>query len=125
MCINNRKKRLEDIQVRIKQGTLRKTEKYKFLGNFVNEKGNMEDQINHMETKIYGVIREGNILCCPQKVGKAEIEAKKLIYKAQIIPAVFYNLEGWTNLRKSDWERLEAIQGKILRGLLGLPKSTP
>ena len=79
----------------------------------------------YMESKIPGVIREGNKLCCSQKVGKAEIEAKKLIYKAQITPAIFYNLEAWTNLRKSDWERIERIQGKILRGLFGLPKSTP
>ena len=66
------------------------------------------------------------MLCCPQKVGKVEIEAKKLVYKAQIIPAVFYNLEAWTNLRKSDWERIERIQAKIIKGLFfGLPKNTP
>ena len=47
------------------------------------------------------------------------------MYKAQIIPAIFFNLEGWTNIGKSDWERLEAIQGKILRGILGVPQSTP
>ena len=104
---------------------LRKTEKYKFLGNYVNEKGNMEDQINFMESKVPGVIRECNKMCCSRKVGKDEVEANKLVYKAQIIPAIFFNLEGWTNIGKSDWERLDAIQGKILRGILGVPQSTP
>ena len=124
MCINNRKRNLEDIRVEINQGMLRRTEKYKYLGNFVNEKGNMDAQLEYMETKIPCVIREGNKLCCPQKVGKAEIDAKILVHKAQIVPAVFYNLEAWMNIRKADWERIERIQLKILRGLFGLTKNT-
>ena len=93
------------------------------MGNYVNEKGNMEDQINFMESKY----REssGNVTnVLPAKSG-SKVEAKKLVYKAQIIPAIFFNLEGWTNIGKSDWERLDAIQGKILRGILGVPQSTP
>ena len=38
---------------------------------------------------------------------------------------MFHNIEAWTNLRKTDWEKMESLQGKILRGLFGLPKSTP
>ena len=38
---------------------------------------------------------------------------------------VFHNTEAWTNLRKSDWEKLDSIQRRLLRGIYGLPKSTP
>ena len=41
------------------------------------------------------------------------------------MPAVFFNIEGWTNLRKSDTEKLKSLQGKILKGIVGLPKGTP
>ena len=78
-----------------------------------------------METKAIGVVREGNKLCCQNKVGKAEFDSKKLVYEMQMVPAVFFNLEVWTNLRKSDITKLESIQGKIMRGTFGLPKSTP
>jgi hypothetical protein len=104
---------------------LRKTDKYKFLGNYVNDKGNIDDQLKFMESKVSGAIREANKICCQNKVGKGVFEAKKLVYRLQVTKAVFHNIEAWTNLRKADWEKLECIQGKILRGLFGLPKSTP
>ena len=125
MCLKNGKRDVENIEVEVKQGKLEKTKSYKLLGNYINEQGNLDDQLKYMETKAVGVVREGNKLCCQNKVGKAEFEAKKLVYEMQMVPAVFFNLEVWTNLRKSDVTRLESIQGKIMRGSFGLPKSTP
>ena len=58
-------------------------------------------------------------------MGIYEWDGKKTVYEAQITPAVFHNIEAWTNLRKTDWEKMESLQGKILRGIFGLPKSTP
>ncbi len=42
-----------------------------------------------------------------------------------IWPSLFFNIEGWSNLREADKEKLEVLQGKVLKGLMGLPKSTP
>ena len=125
MCVKNRKKNTENIEVRIKQGVVGQVKTYKLLGNYVNEKGNMDDQLQHMETKAIILIREANKLCCQYKVGISEFEAKNLVFHATITTAIFYNIETWTNLRNSDWEKMEVIQGKILKGLYGLPKSTP
>ena len=58
-------------------------------------------------------------------VGEMEVVVKMLLYEMTITPTIFYNIEAWTNLRKSDKERLEVIQGKTLKKLLRLPKSTP
>ena len=91
----------------------------------VNNKGNMDDQIKYMEGKVGGIIREGVKMCCANRIGKWEIEAKKLIYETLAIHSIYYNIETWTNLRKTDIEKLKSIQGKVLRGLIGLPKSTP
>jgi hypothetical protein len=41
------------------------------------------------------------------------------------VQAIFYNLEVWINLRQQDHDKLEVIQGKVLKGLFGLPKATP
>ena len=125
MCMKNRKRDAENIEVEVKQGKLEQTQSYKLLGNYINEQGNLDDQLQYMETKAIGVVREGNKLCCQNKVGKAEFDSKKLVYEMQMVPAVFFNLEVWTNLRKSDITKLESIQGKIMRGTFGLPKSTP
>ena len=125
MCISNRKKNIEDIEVEVAQGKLLRTIVHKFLGNYVNEKGNLDDQLKYMESKVGGLVSEANKICCQKKLGVYEWDGKKTVYEAQIIPAVFHNIEAWTNLRKTDWEKMESLQGKILRGLFGLPKSTP
>ena len=47
------------------------------------------------------------------------------MYKQLAVPSIFYDVEAWTNLRNYDIQKLECIQGKVLKGLFGLPKSTP
>merc|ERR1712013_587737 len=84
----------------------------------------MDDQLKDMEKKAVNVAREANKICSQHKVGKFEYEAKKLIYVTQGVPAVYYNVEVWTNLRKSDVAKLKSIQGQLLKKLFGLPKST-
>ena len=125
MCITNGSKKVEDIEVEVAQGKLGKTSVHKVLGNYVNDKGNMQDQLKFMEEKLGAVISETNKICSQNKLGKLEWEGKKTVYEEQIIHAVFHNTEAWTNQRKSDWEKLESIQGQLLRGIYGLPKSTP
>ena len=116
---------IEEIEVEVTQGKLMRTSVHKFLGNYVNDKGNLDDQLKYMEGKVGGLVSEANKICSQSKLGIYEWDGKRIVYKAQITPAVFHNIEAWTNLRKADWEKMETLQGKILRGIYGLPKSTP
>ena len=70
MCIPNRKRIVESIDVEVKQGKLEKTKSYKFVGNYVNEKGNLDDQLKAMEVKSIAIVRETNTICCQRKIGK-------------------------------------------------------
>ena len=119
------KQNIDEIEVEVNQGKITRTKQYKALGNMLNEKFNMDDQLKLMEKKTGGVISEGRKLCCSSRVGKFEIDAKILVYDTMAVKAVFHNIETWTNLRKSDVEKMKSIQGKIIRGLFGLPASTP
>ena len=59
------------------------------------------------------------------KTGEMSTEILLFLYEKTIVPAVIYNLEVWTNWRKSDWDNLERVQAEALKNLLRLPKSTP
>ena len=109
----------------MKQGKIEKTSAYKYVSNMVNDKGNMDDQLKYMEGKIGGIVRGGKQMCSSSRIGKSEMDGKKLIYEALAVPAIYYNIETWTNLRVSDVEKLITIQGKLIKGLFGLPKCTP
>ena len=122
MCQRNRKRNVEDIDVEVTQGKITKARVYKFLGNMVNEEGNMDDQLKFMETKVVMVVREGKKMCCQSKIGKFEYAGKQLVYQQLAVASVFFNIETWTNFRKSD---LKKMTGQLLKGLFGLPQSTP
>ena len=125
MCQKNRKRQVEDIDVEVAQGKIGKVRVYKCLGNMVNEEGNMDDQLKFMESKVAALVREGKKMCCKSKIGKFEMIAKKVVYERLAELAVFFNIEVWTNFRCSDVEKMETLQGKVLKGLYDLPKSTP
>ena len=78
-----------------------------------------------MQVKAGNIKRQINAMCSKYKVGKAEIEAKLLVYKVVGITAIYYNIEAWSHLRKIDGEELERIQGRVIKEILDLPKSTP
>ena len=125
MCQSNGKKKLEEIEVEVKQGKIERTKVYKYVGNMVNEKGNMDDQLKLMEGKVNGIVRDGKKMCCKYKIGRYEMEAKIVVYNQLAVPSIFYNVEVWTNFRKSDVEKMECLQGQFLKRLIGLSKSTP
>jgi hypothetical protein len=126
MCVKfSRTEEVESIDVEVKQGKISKATEYKYLGNWTNEKGNLDTQLTHMEKKGKDIVRIGNNICSRDKLGRMEIPAKLFIYEKVAVLSVFYNIEVWSNLRQQDYDKLEVIQGKMLKGLLGLPKSTP
>ena len=125
MCVKTGSEPKKDIKIVVKQGEIKEAVEYKHLGNWWNDKGNFDRQITHMEKKANDMIRECNIFCSKEKIGKMEFQGKLFVYENLIIHSLFYNIEAWSNLRKSDKEVLEVIQGKVLKGIFGLPRSTP
>ena len=74
----------------VMQGKLQKTNVYKYIGNMVNEKGNMDDQLEFMESKTYGKVHDGKRTCCRNEIEKYEIEAKGVVYKQLAVPSILH-----------------------------------
>ena len=61
MKTGKRNEAVEELTVEIKQGVIPRTDEYKYLGNMVNEQGDIETQLEAMEKKIGGIVRERQI----------------------------------------------------------------
>ena len=126
MCIQfNKKEDVKQLNIVVKQGKVQETDSYKMLGNWANNKANIDTHLEHLKKKSNGVIHHIRTICCQAKVGKEEFSAKRHVYFTLATKSIFHNLEAWTNLRQADKEQLECIQGKMLKGIFGLPKTTP
>ena len=47
------------------------------------------------------------------------------IYKCVIIPAIYYNIETWSRITKSEMKEIESMQAKIIKAICEQKQSTP
>ena len=103
MCMKfNRKEDVKPLEIVVKQGLVNETAEYKMLGNWANNKGNIDTHLAHIEKKSQGIAHHINITCSQNRVGRMEFAAKIHVYKALAIKSLFWNLEAWSNLRQKD-----------------------
>ena len=125
LVINTGTEKEEMPEIELVNGKMEKTNEYEFLGNYIDEKGNMERQLVEVERKMYGIVKSIKQLGAEEKLGRLSTEATLLMYEKTVIPSLNYNLECWSNVRQKDWDHLERIQAMALKSLLNLPQSTP
>ena len=97
---------------------------YKYLGEVINNKGNLTDHINEIEKKIRGATSK--ILA---ETGNKEFKGIKMtaiwqMVDAIIVPIITYACEGWS-LNKEDKKKLQTIFNDALKTILYLPNGTP
>ena len=115
----------EEVEIKVEKGKIEKTVEYKYLGNWINEKGTVERQVKEIRSKIKGMALEAKRIGHEKKTGNMSTDVIISIYEKTIIPAILYNLEVWTNWRKKDWEEMEKVQAEALKIMFDLPISTP
>ena len=125
LIAGKKKNKTYEINAEVKNGKIVMTKEYKYVGSWYNEKGNNELRITKKKEKVGYYIQKikqhGNEFL----IGKFAISARIRIYRRIIITTMYYNVEAWSNINKTDMEELEMMQKRILRGMCELPKSTP
>ena len=113
-----------EIKEKVEEGYVTEAESYKYLGLYLNQKGNLQLHIQKIKEKIYIKILEVTRIASRSNVGSEYINMRIKLYESTIVPSILYNLEAWVGMSEKEIEELESIQGKILRKLLELMVST-
>ena len=125
MIINGKRKAPKDVKILVKKGEIKKSEKYKYLGTWLNNRGTFKDHLDYLKSITPGMIEQLKKFGCSYKLGRFNISGQLLIYETTVLPAILYNLEAWTTFTKLEEEELEKIQAKALKRIFELPTSTP
>ena len=104
--------------------TLEEVPKYKYLGEMINNKGNLSDHITELEKKVKGAT--ATIIA---ETGNKEFKGIKMqaiwqMVDAIIVPIMTYSCEGW-DTNKEDKNKLQTIFSEAIKTILYLPKGTP
>ena len=127
VLITGKKKNKEyDVsKLQVKRGCISLATEYKYLGQWYNEKGDHSTMIGKIEEKQGFYIQQIKHYGNEFKIGDYALPTRLKIYNVVVVPTAFHNIETWSRISKTELERLEAIQSRIVRAICGQIKSTP
>ena len=110
--------------LKLNRETLEEVPKYKYLGEMINNKGNLSDHITELEKKVKGAT--ATIIA---ETGNKEFKGIKMqaiwqMVEAIIIPIMTYSCEGW-DINKEEKKQTPDHLQRGTQDLLYLPKVTP
>ena len=125
MIVKTSRKKEEEIDIKLKKGKIKRVSSYKYLGIWISEKGNLNKHLEEIEKKIPFMLNEVKRLGDPYRVGVMASQIQLKMFEVIIMPSLLYAMEAWSKFRVEDTERFEIIQGKFIKSIFGLTKSTP
>ena len=122
MIVRTGKGEVEQIQERVRQGTVLETDKYKYLGMVINTEGNPKDHIQEMWQKLHKLL-EINAIGAKSQVGTEEIRVKLKLFELCLMPTILHGLAAWGKRLTREIEEIERMQSKALKQLQQVPTS--
>ena len=91
----------------IKSRAVQKTETYHYLGETINEEGNLEKYIKVIARKCETISKEIDAVGAKNQVGKEEIRVKPKLFDTCLMTSLTYGMEAWTNIRSVEMREVE------------------
>ena len=115
----------EKIEEELEKGIVQRTTEYKYVGIYLNEKGNLTLHKEKMDERAMDNYREIMAMGSFREVGGEFLRVRLMLFEKCWMPAVTNGIHAWTLLTDKDIDDIEQIQVKYLKRLCGLPASTP
>ncbi len=104
--------------------TLDYCEKYKYLGETLNQKWNMDDSKKELRGKIEAAYQTMLNLASDRNFAGMQMETMWKLYDTTITPLITYAAATW-DPRKSDLKDIDQMQESIIKRILMTPVTTP
>ena len=114
----------QEPELKLGEMTLKKTETYKYLGEMLNEKFNMKNQISETKRKVEGAYQTVVALSGDDNYNGIEMETMWKLVDTCIKPIILYGAETW-KMPKTDKEEYNRILDNIIKRILKVPVTTP
>ena len=97
----------------------------KVLGDLFNDKCNNKDLIDDRLRRANLCIVNSMSLCNELSLGIYSLQTLLVIYRAVFLSSVLFNAQAWSNIKKTEFERLQVVQLKYLKRTIKAPPSCP
>ena len=104
---------------------MRQTQKEKYLGDQINNKGNIKDTITERANKGYAIVSQIMSLIKELPIGQFRTQIGLMLRDAWLVNGTLFNSEAWHGISKDTMKPLESVDHHLLRQLLGAHVKTP
>ncbi len=111
-------------KIKLGDSILEETDKYKYLGEVINKKGNSQDHIQAIKGKTNAAYSNIATITGNKEFKGIKMKAIWKLVDTCIIPIMTYGTEGCNHSEKEK-ETLQQIFNDLLKKILNLPQSTP
>ena len=101
------------------------TNTVKVLGDIFNDKGNNKDLINDRIHRGNACIVNSISLCNELNLGQYSLVTLILLYRSVFLQSVLFNSQAWSDIKRTEFDRLQITQLKYLKRSLRVPSSCP
>ena len=98
---------------------LEKVEEYKYLGVWLNNKGNLDNHITHLEGKTLAAVYTILDTVSDKDLEKIEMDTLWICVSNTVDSIICYGLEGFT-IRDKDYKKLNQMKMRAIRSLLSI-----
>jgi len=111
-------------QLKLGEDILETTNKYKYLGIIMNDKGNMDDHIQALKGKTEAALQTILNIAGYDDFNGIQMEIIWKLTKTCIIPILTYAAEAWIP-NKSEINKIQLILENTIKRILDAPRTTP
>ncbi len=104
--------------------SLKCTDNYKYLGEIINNKRSLQNQINEAKRKAEGALQTIMVIAGDPTLRGIQMETIWKLVETCIMPILSYGSELW-DPNKKEYKMLENILNSIIKRILMVPTSTP
>ncbi len=103
---------------------LEETNKYKYLGEIINNKGSLKDHLEELRGKTHAAVQKILIETGDKEFKGIKMRAIWELIETSIIPIITYASEGW-KMTQENIKQIQTIFNNALKEILRLPQGTP
>ena len=115
----------EEIHEQVQSGRISTVTKKDYMGIMMNKKGDLEDHIIELDSKVHNSYKQIMAIGSPSQVSREYLNVRLELFEKCLQKSLIYGLAPWGSITDKEISLVEKLHGKYLKYILELPPSTP
>ena len=112
-------------KLKVHENDMKDSQKEKYLGDSINEKGTLKDTIENRIAKGWAYVSEIGAILSEFPFGSKKIQVGLMLREAMFLNGVLHSSEAWHGLKSTQIAQIELVDHHLMRTILGAHSKTP